>query len=117
MPCVAGTRYTGHTLAKYVVTIAIGILTGLFYVALSKSVGALIGWKLGILQTTLTGEEGEEYEGGTSFGRIVAAFFKYWLFGGVLVTIATAMVGGRGCWCWELMSLHAMRVRASPCPT
>ncbi len=54
----------------------------------------LTHFKLDMLQETMTGPgmgpEAEEVE--ASFGRTVAAFFKFWLFGSGLVTIATAMV-------------------------
>jgi chloride channel 7 len=90
-------RYTGHTLAKFIVTLFTGIITGVIAVGLSKFVGLLAGWKLNFIQATLTGshavppeEESETVE--ASLGAIIAAFFKFWIFGSVLVSFATAMV-------------------------
>jgi H+/Cl- antiporter ClcA len=61
-----------------------------------------MGWKLRMLQSTLTGDVHmpEEHEGEdiveavieSSFGAVVKAFFKFWIFGSILVSIATAMV-------------------------
>lgn len=90
--------YTGHTLAKFIVTLTTGVVTGLFAVGLSFFVNMLTELKLEMIQTTLTGEEGGHPEEATdevttaSFKAVVFAFLKFWVFGSGLVTIATAMV-------------------------
>lgn len=89
------TRYTGHTLAKFIVTCATGVICGCVLVALNTFVKLLSEWKLEFIQNTLLKEEGnigEQFEGNT-FGRVAVAFLKFTLFGTVLVTIGTAMVG------------------------
>ena len=47
--------YTGHTLAKFVITLATGVATGAAAVALSNCVGALHEWKNGSVQRLLDG--------------------------------------------------------------
>eukprot|EP00197_Chlamydomonas_leiostraca_P009699 CAMPEP_0202866324 /NCGR_PEP_ID=MMETSP1391-20130828/7318_1 /ASSEMBLY_ACC=CAM_ASM_000867 /TAXON_ID=1034604 /ORGANISM="Chlamydomonas leiostraca, Strain SAG 11-49" /LENGTH=886 /DNA_ID=CAMNT_0049546257 /DNA_START=42 /DNA_END=2702 /DNA_ORIENTATION=+ len=86
--------YTGHTLAKFIVTCVTGVICGCVLVALTSLVAVLMEWKLDFIQNTLVAEHGnfgERFEGNT-FGRICVAFLKFWLFGSVLVSIATAMV-------------------------
>jgi chloride channel 7 len=76
-------RYTGHTLAKFIITLLSGVLTGVFAVALSSSVGALTEWKLHTIQSLLD-EPGAH--------RIWMAFFWHWAYSCVLVVSAVALV-------------------------
>jgi hypothetical protein len=76
-------RYTGHTLAKFVITLASGVLTGVFAVILSTSVGALTEWKLHTVQTLLQ-EPGSH--------RVWIAFLWNWAFSCVLVVFGVALV-------------------------
>ncbi|GFR49429.1 hypothetical protein Agub_g11486 [Astrephomene gubernaculifera] len=75
--------YTGHTLAKMLVTVLTGIITGLFAVALTKTVGAITEWKLDVLAKT--------YEKDAP-ARTFVSFLLFWLIGSCLVTLATAIV-------------------------
>ncbi len=87
-------RYTGHTLAKFVVTLATAVVTGAIAVALSKAVEGMTDYKLNMLQETMTGALADwsmEMEVDPTFGKTVLSFFKFWLFGSVLVAFATAM--------------------------
>jgi chloride channel 7 len=77
-------RYTGHTLAKFIITMVSGVLTGVFAVALSSSVGALTEWKLHTIQSLLD-DPGSH--------RIWIAFLWHWCFSCVLVVFAVALVG------------------------
>lgn len=73
-------RYTGHTLAKMLVTVSTGIITGLFAVFLSKFTGAITEWKLGVIEDK----------------SWFVSFLLFWLIGSVLVSAATALVRGLG---------------------
>ncbi|KXZ44967.1 hypothetical protein GPECTOR_60g745 [Gonium pectorale] len=75
--------YTGHTLAKMLVTALTGIITGMFAVLLTKSVGAITEWKLGIL------EHSHEKE---APARGLVSFLLFWVIGSALVSFATAIV-------------------------
>lgn len=46
-------RYTGHTLAKFVITITTGIATGLLASGLTHCVDFLHDWKRDLVQSTL----------------------------------------------------------------
>ncbi len=81
-------RYTGHTFAKFVVTFVIGVVTGCFAVALGKCNGILIDSKLEFIQTQM-----DNYEGNTPLAAFVG-FLWFWLFGAIMVAIATSMVSG-----------------------
>lgn len=63
-----------------------GVLTGVFAVALSSSVGALTEWKLHTIQSLLD-EPGSH--------RIWIAFFWHWAYSCVLVVFAVALVSAR----------------------
>jgi hypothetical protein len=76
-------RYTGHTLAKFIITIVSGVLTGVFAVALSSSVGALTEWKLHTIQSLLDGPGSH---------KIWMAFLWHWAYSCVLVVFAVALV-------------------------
>lgn len=78
-------RYTGHTLAKFVVTFLTGILTGFFAVAMTSLTGLIIEYKLQVVELTMDQE-------GSMGKRLVTAFFWFWLFGSALVSVAVAMV-------------------------
>ncbi|GIL89138.1 hypothetical protein Vretimale_16173 [Volvox reticuliferus] len=75
--------YTGHTLAKMLVTTMTGIVTGCFAVAMTKACGAITEWKLDILR------DSHEKE---APARTLISFLWFWLIGGCLVTLATALV-------------------------
>jgi hypothetical protein len=81
-------RYTGHTLAKFIVTFVIGVLTGCIAVALSKCVTFLVHHKLAFIQESL--DSNEEKPALATF----IAFCWWWLMGGVLGALATSMVRG-----------------------
>lgn len=76
-------RYTGHTLAKFVITILSGILTGMFAVALSSSVGILFLWKNGFVQELLD-EPGAH--------RVWMAYLWHSAYSCLLVSFAVALV-------------------------
>jgi hypothetical protein len=78
-----GCRYTGHTLAKFIITMVSGVLTGVFAVALSSSVGALTEWKLHTIQSLLDGPGSH---------KIWMAFLWHWAYSCVLVVFAVALV-------------------------
>lgn len=65
------------------ITLFTGIITGFFAVGLTKSVGVLSEYKMEMVNETL------EKEGGIN---IFLAFLKFWIFGSILVSIATGMV-------------------------
>ncbi|PNH06168.1 Chloride channel protein CLC-a [Tetrabaena socialis] len=75
--------YTGHTLAKMLVTVLTGVITGFFAVAMTKAVGAITAWKLGILAHSHDSE---------APARAFVSFLLFWLIGGCLVSAATALV-------------------------
>lgn len=75
--------YTGHTLAKMLVTVLTGIITGFFAVALSKSVGHITEWKLGVMTSA--------YEKDAP-ARGFVSFLLFWLIGSLLTSAATALV-------------------------
>jgi hypothetical protein len=77
--------YTGHTFAKFIITIATGLLTGVFAVGLSKIVGAAFDWKNEYIQSVLDGP-------GT--GRIWIAFLWHCAYSCCLVSFAVALVRG-----------------------
>ncbi len=78
-------RYTGHTLAKFMVTFVTGVITGFFAVAMSKSVAALIEQKNEFIQTRLLDNDATPMS-------IFLGFISYWVFGSVLVSIGTSLV-------------------------
>jgi chloride channel 7 len=94
-------RYTGHTLAKFIITMVSGVLTGVFAVALSSSVGALTEWKLHTIQSLLD-DPGSH--------RIWIAFLWHWCFSCVLVVFGVALVGAHA---WHKCAAHASRQRVS----
>ncbi len=81
-PC----SYTGHTLAKMLVTVLTGIITGFFAVALSKSVGHITEWKLGVMTSAYEKE---------APARGFVSFLLFWLIGSLLTSAATALVSLR----------------------
>lgn len=78
-----GRRYTGHTLAKFVITMVSGILTGVFAVGLGSLAGGLIEWKNGFVQELLD-EEGQH--------RVFMAFLWHSAYSCLLVSFAVALV-------------------------
>ena len=82
-PARAPRSYTGHTFAKFIITIFTGLLTGAFAVALSKSVGALFEWKNARVQALLDAP-GE--------GRVWAAFAWHVAYSCGLVSFAVTLV-------------------------
>lgn len=76
-------RYTGHTLAKFIITMVSGVLTGVCAVCLSYSVGALTEWKLHTVQSILDAPGSH---------RIWIAFLWHWAYSCVLVVFAVALV-------------------------
>ena len=100
-------RYTGHTLAKFIVTFVIGVVTGCFAVALGKCVAFLVESKLDFIQAqmdkqmpppeVLILEDGSVEVGESSGNKSLAVLYAglwYWLFGSVLAALATSMVSG-----------------------
>eukprot|EP00798_Chlamydomonas_sp_ICE-L_P001152 gene1152-3717_t len=81
--------YTGHTLAKFVVTFATGIITGLFAVALTKSTTFLIDWKNGAIQELLLG-------GNVDNQSVLLGFLMYSTYGGVMVQYWAPAAAGAG---------------------
>jgi chloride channel 7 len=83
-------RYTGHTLAKFIITMVSGILTGMFAVWMSTTVGTMFEWKNGFVQELLE-EEGEH--------RVFIAYLWHAAYSCLLVSFAVALVGkvGLGC--------------------
>lgn len=75
--------YTGSTLAKFLVTVLTGIITGVFAVIMTKSVGFLIEWKMEFIQETLD-EPGKH--------GVLLAFIYHSLYSSALVAIAVALV-------------------------
>ncbi|GBF97646.1 H(+) Cl(-) exchange transporter [Raphidocelis subcapitata] len=75
--------YTGHTFAKFIITIATGMLTGVFAVGLSKIVGAAFEWKNEYIQSILDAPGG---------GRIWIAFLWHCAYSCCLVSFAVALV-------------------------
>lgn len=84
MKPVPARRYTGHTLAKMLVTTLTGIVTGCFAVAMTTACGAITEWKLDILR--------DSHEKDAP-ARALVSFLWFWLIGSCLVTLATALVG------------------------
>mmetsp|Transcript_19521 Transcript_19521/g.42325 ORF Transcript_19521/g.42325 Transcript_19521/m.42325 type:complete len:908 (+) Transcript_19521:79-2802(+) len=82
--------YTGHTLAKFLVTFAIGVITGLFAVALGAAVQLITHKKLAFIQNRM--DEYIEEDGDGKPLSIFIGFLWYWLFGGLMVSLATSMV-------------------------
>jgi hypothetical protein len=78
-------RYTGKTLAKFLITFFTGIITGAFAVMMSKSVNAITEWRLEHIQEIL--DEGRK-------SRIFVAYLWNCAFSSGLVILATAMVQG-----------------------
>jgi chloride channel 7 len=78
-------RYTGHTLAKFIITMVSGILTGFFAVWMSKTVGTMFEWKNGFVQELLE-EEGEH--------RVFIAYLWHAAYSCLLVSFAVALVSG-----------------------
>jgi chloride channel 7 len=76
-------RYTGHTLAKFIITIATGIITGTFAVLLGKFVGFMMEWKNEFIQHILEGEGSH---------RIWIAFLWHVAYSCFLVIFAVALV-------------------------
>ncbi|KIZ04574.1 Chloride channel protein CLC-a [Monoraphidium neglectum] len=75
--------YTGHTFAKFLITITSGLLTGVFAVALSQLVHHSFEWKNEYVQSILD-EPGE--------GRIWIAFLWHCAYSCLLVSFAVALV-------------------------
>ncbi|KAF6253336.1 chloride channel [Scenedesmus sp. NREL 46B-D3] len=75
--------YTGHTLAKFIITMVSGILTGFFAVWMSKTVGTMFEWKNGFVQELLD-EEGEH--------RVFIAYLWHAAYSCLLVSFAVALV-------------------------
>jgi hypothetical protein len=63
--------YTGHTLAKTVVTIATGVSTGAFAWAMSAAMGAAGGWRVARVQAML--DEAAGWGGGKGVAGVAAA--------------------------------------------
>jgi uncharacterized membrane protein len=78
-------RYTGHTLAKFIITMVSGILTGFFAVWMSTTVGTMFEWKNGFVQELLN-ENGEH--------RVFIAYLWHAAYSCLLVSFAVALVGG-----------------------
>lgn len=76
-------RYTGHTLAKFIITMVSGVLTGIFAVALTSSVSALTEWKLHTVQSLLDASGSH---------RVFIAFLWHWAYSCALVVFAVALV-------------------------
>lgn len=75
--------YTGHTLAKFIITMVSGVLTGIFAVALTSSVSALTEWKLHTVQSLLDASGSH---------RVFIAFLWHWAYSCALVVFAVALV-------------------------
>ncbi|WIA21477.1 hypothetical protein OEZ85_000682 [Tetradesmus obliquus] len=75
--------YTGHTLAKFIITMVSGILTGVFAVWMSSTVGTMFEWKNGFVQELLD-EEGEH--------RVFIAYLWHAAYSCLLVSFAVALV-------------------------
>lgn len=94
--------YTGHTLAKFIVTFVIGVITGCFAVGMSKCVLFLIEKKLHFIQDAMDAQiqsevaEGHDMEPPTTgkeyYLAVLYGGLWYWLFGSILGTLATSMV-------------------------
>jgi H+/Cl- antiporter ClcA len=78
-------RYTGHTLAKFIITMVSGIFTGLFAVWMSTTVGTMFEWKNGFVQELLD-EEGDH--------RVFMAYLWHAAYSCLLVSFAVALVSG-----------------------
>ena len=89
-PCTI--RYTGHTLAKFIITFAIGVITGCFAVALSKCVGIIMESKLEFIQGAMEAYEETETEAQNTPMAAFVGLLWFVLFGGIMVSIATSMV-------------------------
>ncbi|KAG2485675.1 hypothetical protein HYH03_015647 [Edaphochlamys debaryana] len=75
--------YTGHTLAKMLVTVLTGIITGFFAVGLSKFTSLITKAKLNTLEGIWAGDGG---------ARGFMSFLVFWLIGSIMVSAATALV-------------------------
>ena len=76
--------YTGHTFAKFLITIVSGLLTGIFAVGLSKVVHIMFDWKNGYIQSLL------DEPGGA--GRVWIAFLWHCAYSCCLVSFGVALV-------------------------
>jgi len=65
--------YTGHTLAKFVVTIATGVATGAFAVAMSSAMGAAGAWRVARVQAMLDAASDAALGGGGGGGGGLAS--------------------------------------------
>ena len=83
IPCLWLCRYTGHTLAKFIITMASGILTGAVAVAMSSAVSTFTEWKNGFVQELLDEEGGH---------RVFIAFLWHSAYSCLLVSFAVALV-------------------------
>jgi hypothetical protein len=105
LPCPAPPSYTGHTFAKFLITITSGLLTGVFAVALSQLVHHSFEWKNEYVQSILD-EPGE--------GRIWIAFLWHCAYSCLLVSFAVALVSGRHTACRAGRAAAAARNAAAP---
>lgn len=76
-------RYTGHTLAKFVITMVSGILTGVAAVGIGTLSGDLIHWKNTFVQQLLE-EQGQH--------RVFVAFLWHCAYSCLLVSFGVALV-------------------------
>jgi hypothetical protein len=73
-------------MAKFLVTFAVGVITGCFAVALSKCVSILVSSKLLFIQNQMN-----LYEEEPAMAAFIGLLW-FVLFGGIMVSIATSMV-------------------------
>lgn len=78
--------YTGHTFAKFLITITSGLLTGVFAVGLSTIVHHAFEWKNEYIQS-LIDAPGQ--------ARVFVAFLWHCAYSCCLVSFAVALVSGR----------------------
>lgn len=77
-------RYTGQTLAKFMVTLFTGIITGIFAVMMSKSVANLFAFKNDFIQEIIDDD---------GANGVLLAYLWHLAYSIALVTLAVAMVG------------------------
>lgn len=91
-------RYTGHTFAKFVITILTGIITGMFAVGLSTSTHYLLTWKNEVIQGVLD-MPGEH--------RVWVAFIWHCVYSCTLVSCGVALVSFIGsCMLCRMLMMH-----------
>lgn len=83
--------YSGHTFAKFVVTLVAGVMAGCFAVALSKAVARLTEIRLHLIQSTIDGPDPEDPMRNLSRNTFVAFLYNC-MYSSALVTLATSMV-------------------------